>query len=265
MKIAHLLLLASLPLTACAASETPEEAAEEGESVPGASDSDITSGAAAKLLKVSYKKAVTSTDGTNSKCNYDISWLSVSSKSTISAAARTALNTALYYGPKTPDLACSDPGFEIEGGYSKVSVNASGVLSVEYNHASYSNGAAHPNTTSMTINLDVKTGKWITLGDILTDAGKKTLLESCKKQWQATITAEAQDIEQNGECEGATTLATGQKTESFTIEPTGLRIHIDNQLPHAFVALAGEGFLVKWADLGAGLKAGSVVKGLAKR
>lgn len=265
MKIAQLLLFTSLFTTAaCASSDAvPESEGEEAGDVSGASDADITSGASAKLTKVTYKKTVPVAGSASARCTYDISWLTVSN---LSSSVRTALNTALYYGPKKTDLACEDPGGEVEGGYSKVSVNSSGVLSLAYGHYQMSNGAAHPNTFVTPINLNLSTGKWITLADILTAEGKKTLIDGCAKQWKAHATAEGEaDFAQDGSvCEGALTLGTN-KTEAFTIEKDGLRVHVDNQLPHAIAALAGEGFLVTWSELGTGVKAGSAVKGFAKR
>ena len=266
MKIAHLLLLTSLFTTAaCASSDAavPESEGDDAGDVSGASDSDITSGTSAKLTKVTYKKTVAVPGSTTEKCAYDISWVRVSNLST---SVRAALNSALYYGPKKADIACEDPGGEVEGGYSKVSVNSSGVLSVEYGHYQMSNGAAHPNTYVTQINLSLATGKWIKLSDILTAEGKKTLLDSCTKQWKAHAAAEGEpDMAQDGApCEGALTLGSNQ-TEAFTIEKGGLRVHIDNQLPHVIVSLAGDGFFVSWRELGTGVKGGSVVKGLANR
>lgn len=263
MKIAHLVLLASLPLMACASSDNTAPADEDqGTDVSGASNDDLTSNAAAKLMKQTYKKTVTIAGGV--KCTYDISWLTVTN---LTATARAAVNTALYYGPKAPALTCEDPGLEAEGGYSKYSVNSGGVLSLAYGHYQMMNGAAHPDTFITPINLNLATGKYITLSQLVNADGKKTLLAACKATWkQITSTPDAADFAETEVCEGALTFdPQTAKSESFVIEKTGIRILIDNQLPHAIVALAGDGTLVTWDKLGAGLIKGSPVKTLAKR
>ena len=261
MKLASLLLVASLPLMACASSDDVTPEGEPGDDVSGASDADITSGAAAKLIKKTYKTTVTATGGV--KCTYDISWLTVTNLST---SVRTAVNTALYFGPKTPDFTCEAPGLEVEGGYSKYSVNSFGVLSLMYGNFQMGTGAAHPNTIVKPVNLNLTTGKAILLADLLNAEGKKTMLESCKTQWKAHTTAQGEpDFGGPEACDGALSVDEYQTTEQFTIEKTGLRVHLDNQLPHVIVALAGDGFLVTWAQLGNGLKANSAVKGFAKR
>lgn len=261
MKIVHLALLVSLPLMACASSDNTAPADEDqGTDVSGASNDDLTSNAAAKILKHTYKKTITTPD----KCVYDISWLTVSN---LTPAARTAANTALYYGPKQADMACGDPGQTVEGGYTKYSVNSGGVLSLSYSFYQEGNGAAHPNSFLVPINLDLKTGKWITLKNVVNEAGMKTLLDACKATWkQITSTPDASDFADSQPCEGALTFDPQYaKSESFVIEKTGIRVLIANQLPHVILALAGEGTLVTWDKLGAGLITGSVVKGLAKR
>lgn len=234
------------------------ESAEQRERVSGAETTDMESGMAADLVKVTYKaQGVDGAEG--SKCDYDRSWLQVTN---LKEPIRTMVNEALDHDPRKALDACKNSG-RFEGGYTKLDANTAGVLSVVYHFENFQNGAAYSDIAPT--NLDLTTGKYITLAQVIDAAGKDLVVASCTNQWRQAALAqgEATGLTVTDEpCKEALTLYPGQDNEQFSLSPAGILVHIDAHIPrYSLKLLPADGFLVPWSDI---LRA-SVLAGPAKR
>lgn len=256
MKTAYALLIAaSLPLVACAGADSSD-----------GQEDDVTAGRPkATLLTETFKKTVRGPVDT--KCVFNVTYARAlapaGSPSSPTVVIGKFLNAALYYGEQNPENRC-DESMTVTGGFKEAAVNEGYVLSVLYRFEASYDGM--PGEFIKPINLNLSTGKPIALSDLLTAAGKQKLIARCDAQFKAEL--EAQDASSprlEGVCKNAVTMTDTQKTEDFTITKAGIRVHVDRHLDHADSPLAGEGFLVKWSELGTGLKAASPVKALAGR
>ena len=249
-----------LLLSACASSnDGGDNPGAAGDDVSGASDADIRRGASARLFKRTYKGSLKGDDGTT--CNYDIAWLSVAN---LSKTALPKANLALDYGPKSTFSEC-EGGISLKGGYSSVTTNEAGILSVVYRHDLTPKQSASSNYLVTAVNLRIADGTRISLGDILTPAGIKTLVANCELQWTEAASPRGGSV-LSDVCQKALTIdRQWQLTEGFSITKDGLRVHVDNQILRSELSLARSGFFVRWATLGAGLRSDSAVKALAGR
>lgn len=244
-------LLVSLAyLVACGS-----ESAETRERVTDAASANLEAGLAADLVKVSYKAhAVDGVGGAT--CDYDRSWLQATN---LTEPVRSALNAALDRDPRSAVDACKNSA-RFSGGYSTVTSNADGALSLVYHFDTVQNGTRYVDIVP--VNLDLTSGKFITLSTLLDTAGRDVLIASCTAQWQKLALAEGTpDIATEEACRESLTLYPGEESEHFSFSKAGIYVHIDAHVPaNAQHMIPAGGFLVPWSEL-----RGNVMTGPAKR
>jgi hypothetical protein len=141
---------------------------------------------------------------TDRKCTVQHNFVQVSG---ISAPAASAINKSLVRtkAGRLLDVNCATEGYDSNGD-TVVSFNGKGILSVADTIGSDFEGAAHPNTTMTTSTFDLRSGKELSLSDVLLPAGLKELQKACQNVWSAD----------DDRCDAGA-------HSSFTIEANGVR------------------------------------------
>lgn len=186
------------------------------------------------------------------RCDYDLTWAQVQG---LEPRVAAAVNAALDLTPGPAE--CTSPGASVTGGYRAVALDAHGVLSLAYTTLTTVPGAAYPSSERTAVTLDLRTGDPIRLDDLLTDVGRRLFVQRCVDG----LARRAPDGIDPQYC--ATAL--DEPTPQFTITPGGLVAQPYNEVPHVSQALAEDGVLVTWTEIGDGLRAGTVVAPLAGR
>lgn len=138
-----------------------------------------------------------------------------------------------------------------------MALDGHGVLSLAYTTLTTVPEAAHPFAERTSITLDLRTGSPIRLDDLLTEVGRQSYVQRC-------VDGLARRAFDGIDPEYCATALEGP-TAQFTITPAGLVAQPYNEVPHVSQALAEDGVLVAWADLGEGLRAGTVVAPFTRR
>ena len=187
------------------------------------------------------------------RCDYDLTWVQVTGPGRDLAAMNHALDL-------TPEPAeCAEPGESESGGYTGTALNRDGVLSLRYTVLTVVPGTAHPVSDRLTYAFDLRTGTPIALADLLTADGLRTMLDRCAAGLNARL--DSPDPLVRGYCSDA---LTGSEP-AFTITEKGLVAEPYEALPHVTQGIAEDGVLVTWAELGRGLRTGTVVAPFAGR
>jgi hypothetical protein len=186
--------------------------------------------------------AVADPDAPFHECSIDIRYLDVFgvSDEANDAALDTLLATDASPLEKTPTGKCD--WWNTTDSTSTVKLQEKGLLVVEMS-AEY-DGGAYPNHSLMWVNANAKTGKVLTLGDIV-EADKMVALRDKTK----SIYKASKDGADDFLLETVDNAFGSPSTVQFELTKQGLRISMFNALPHAAQAEDGDGALVKWADL----------------
>jgi hypothetical protein len=126
-----------------------------------------------------------------------------------------------------------------------VKANAKGILSIEESGYSSFEHEAHDAKFIIGHNFDLRTGKELTIKDVLTSAGIAKATTACDAAMRKAAKQYDADGSYEGEC--ASALKEQYGPASFSIEKGGIRIH--PEMGTAAFVLELEGALIPWSAI----------------
>ncbi|MFO0666616.1 MAG: hypothetical protein U0174_21855 [Polyangiaceae bacterium] len=244
--------VALLALVACGSTD-----GEVRERIENPAVEEAAQGLSADLIRVTYTaQGVPGVEG--AKCDYERSWLQIAN---LTESLRSSLNVFLDHDPRQATGACKNSA-RYEGGSAVIASNTKGVLSVIYTFDTVQYGDVYSEISLA--NLDLKTGKPITILDVVDASGVEFIISQCEAAW-TDLTKQQGDARafKPHHCRQALMDKLGEANEQFSLTTAGVVVHLDRQVSRdARHMLPEKGFLMPWSSL-RGYKSGDAAWRLA--